>query len=825
MAKKKAGKEVGNTTTESVKPKQNKQKNQKKPKKEEAKPEEPKPLWLKLFDFVWTLALVAARCYCLYYILWEAYDMRLHAVKTFGVEIHEFDPWFNFRATEYLERNGAAKFMTWFDTESWSPLGRPVGTTIFPGMQFTAVALYRAAQYLKTYYPVFDVSLKFICVYMPAWFGAGTSLMTGALTAEISGSWNAGVIGAAVMAVIPAHMMRSVAGGFDNECVAVFALCLTFYFWIRSLRNMFSAIFFGILTGLAYFYMVAAWGGYIFVVNMIGIHAGALIVFGYYSKRLYWAYSLFYVIGTAGALQIPIVGMNPLRSAEQLGPMAVFLGMQVIAFVVFFMEKYKIPKSQVWKFAYVFSCAVVAVLALVGKYLIDAGMIWEFSVRIKSLFIPHTKTGNPLVDSVAEHQSTPDSFYDSYLHETYWFSIFGMVLCLLYCIFQKGEKKWFVVTYFCICFYFSTKMVRLVLLLAPVVSICVGMILAVPFDWGFRNMFRTKFNLTGIFWKILGFITCFLVLTSVFGDVPLRKKPWKIEQPGYHIADIPLGGGKPIPVGIPQKTWEVPRVFWKKAWRLLLKKPHLLIKKTNKAQEFYNHCKTMAPQLSSPQIMLEGQRRDGSKIKIDDFREAYWWLRDNTPKSSRVMAWWDYGYQINGIANRTTIADGNTWNHEHIALLGRCLVSNEQKSWRMIRHLADYVLVWTTRYAGMYGDDLAKSPHMARISGSVYPDIDPSQYWFDQQSGQATPMMEQSLLYKLHFYRLDPSKKVKLKYYKEVYTTKNSMVRIYKVLKVDQKSKKHPFGSYPPKLQKTLKLGKSFSEVKRLTRLRANKFD
>ena len=35
------------------------------------------------------------------------------------------------------------------------------------------------------------------------------------------------------------------------------------------------------------------------------------------------------------------------------------------------------------------------------------------------------------------------------------------------------------------------------------------------------------------------------------------------------------------------------------------------------------------------------------------------------------MAWWDYGYQINGIAERTSIADGNTWNHEHIATLGR----------------------------------------------------------------------------------------------------------------------------------------------------------
>ena len=28
---------------------------------------------------------------------------------------------------------------------------------------------------------------------------------------------------------------------------------------------------------------------------------------------------------------------------------------------------------------------------------------------------------------------------------------------------------------------------------------------------------------------------------------------------------------------------------------------------------------------------------------------AYEWVRDNTPKSSRVMAWWDYGYQITGV--------------------------------------------------------------------------------------------------------------------------------------------------------------------------------
>eukprot|EP00913_Durusdinium_trenchii_P015948 g14987.t1 len=72
------------------------------------------------------------------------------------------------------------------------------------------------------------------------------------------------------------------------------------------------------------------------------------------------------------------------------------------------------------------------------------------------------------------------------------------------------------------------------------------------------------------------------------------------------------------------------------------------------------------------------------------------------------MAWWDYGYQITGIGNRTSIADGNTWNHEHIATLGRTLTNPEKKAHNIMRHLADYVLVW----AGGHGDDMGKSPHL-----------------------------------------------------------------------------------------------------------------
>ena len=45
---------------------------------------------------------------------YAAYDIRLYAIKDYGLVIHEFDPWFNFRATQYLADNGLAKFFSWY---------------------------------------------------------------------------------------------------------------------------------------------------------------------------------------------------------------------------------------------------------------------------------------------------------------------------------------------------------------------------------------------------------------------------------------------------------------------------------------------------------------------------------------------------------------------------------------------------------------------------------------------------------------------------------------------------------------------------------------
>ena len=77
--------------------------------------------------------------------------------------------------------------------------------------------------------------------------------------------------------------------------------------------------------------MVTTWGGYIFVLNLIGLHALLLVLLGYYHAGVYRAYTLFFLVGTAGAVQIPVVGWTPLRSLEQIGPLLVFFGYQVCA--------------------------------------------------------------------------------------------------------------------------------------------------------------------------------------------------------------------------------------------------------------------------------------------------------------------------------------------------------------------------------------------------------------------------------------------------------------------------------------------------------------
>ena len=126
---------------------------------------------------------------------------------------------------------------------------------------------------------------------------------------------------------------------------------------------------------------------------------------------------------------------------------------------------------------------------------------------------------------------------------------------------------------------------------------------------------------------------------------------------------------------------------------------------------------------SSPSVVMSSQDRQGNRVIQDDFREAYYWLRQNTHKKATVASWWDYGYQITSLANRTVIVDNNTWNNTHIATIGLMLGSSEKKAYDILDRLdVDYVLVLSGGVARYSSDDIAKFLWPVRIAQGVYPD-------------------------------------------------------------------------------------------------------
>ncbi|KAJ1565739.1 oligosaccharyl transferase stt3 subunit, partial [Nowakowskiella sp. JEL0078] len=207
---------------------------------------------------------------------------------------------------------------------------------------------------------------------------------------------------------------------------------------------------------------------------------------------------------------------------------------------------------------------------------------------------------------------------------------------------------------------------------------------------------------------------------------------------------------------------------------------------------------------SSPSIVLASKAQDGSQQIIDDFREAYYWLRQNTEPSAKIMSWWDYGYQITGMANRTVLVDNNTWNNTHIATVGKAMASSEDVSYEIMRrHDVDYVLVIFGAGLGYSGDDINKFLWMIRIGEGVYPDDVKERDFFTSRGeykvdDSAPPAMKNSLLYKMSYFRFSEmfggrqaydrvrgtpisTKPIKFSVLDEAYTTENMIVRIYAV--------------------------------------------
>ncbi len=89
-----------------------------------------------------------------------------------------------------------------------------------------------------------------------------------------------------------------------------------------------------------------------------------------------------------------------------------------------------------------------------------------------------------------------------------------------------------------------------------------------------------------------------------------------------------------------------------------------------------------------------------ARSQLNDWVQALQWIKDNTPTNAVIISWWDYGYWVNVMSNRTTVADNATLNGTRIAEIGRMFMSNTTVAAKMAKEMAHgrpaYVLIFIT---------------------------------------------------------------------------------------------------------------------------------
>jgi dolichyl-diphosphooligosaccharide---protein glycosyltransferase len=691
------------------------------------------------------------------------FGMRLFSIIRYESIIHEFDPWFNYRATLYLVKNGWFEFLNWFDETAWYPLGRSVGGTVYPGIMVTSAV----AHFISNKILGFPVDIREICVFLAPVCSGLTAYAAYLLTRELKDA-SAGLLAAGFIVICPGYISRSVAGSYDNEAIAIFLMVSCFYLWIKASKT--GSSIYGAACAMNYFYMVSSWGGYSFVINMIPLHVFALLLMGRYSNALYRSYSTFYVLGTLASMTVPFVGFQPTFSSEHMPALGVFGLVQLFAagHVIRGLvddSKFRVLLRVSIAVVSAVGFGVVAALSFFGKISPLGGRVyslWDTGYAAKHI---------PIIASVSEHQ--PTSWGSIYMDFQWLFYLFPAGIW--WCFRKRKNEHIFAILYGTLASYFAGVMVRLILTLAPIVCVTAAISCSEILD----STFKTKENKS----------------TNTGNEGGENSSSDSFPEPTLNEPKDNRGGG------FQMKNNKFKQLDW--ITRCLIAGPivyHLI--------HYVYHSVWMTQMAySSPSVIISSRTPEGKEMIIDDFRDAYYWLRRNTPKDSRILSWWDYGYQIAGFSDRTTIVDNNTWNNTHIATVGKAMATSESISYRVMRQLdANYVLVICGAASGYSGDDVNKFLWMVKIAAGVYPkDVKEKDFMNSQGSfaidHSAPAKVTDSILYKTVYHKMSSiggpnmmdsarqsdiaNTNPKLSVLEEVFSSERFIVRIFKVKNPD----------------------------------------
>lgn len=568
----------------------------------------------------------------------------------YGFELNEFDPFFNYRATEYIVENGLSDYLNWHDTKSWYPAGRDVSAT-------SQVTLHATAAFL---YQIFggNSSLYDFTIMFPVVFGSLTGIVVFALVRTIGGT-SAGLFASLLFSISVPVLIRGQLGWFKSEPLGLFFSLLAIYLLLSGLGSQNKKISIcklasaGVFTTLG----LSAWGGNQFFIIPIGIFFLSLPFLRKDHGFLLWAVPLFSISTVVSGFGFERVSSNFVFG---LGGIALLTSTLFLVICILIQkkssEKNKIRNGLVF---------LVALMVIAPVFLMsdpDGNVIPFPSHRYMNALNPFLTTTDPLVDSVSEHATT--TMKQSFFFHSILMLFAGIGVWLLI---KNAQSK--------------SNLIKKDMISFSLIIGLVGVYTS--------SAFVRLEIFAGISIIVLSSLGLSLLVKAFSG-----KQNKQISVPSF--VKISCFGGIIILLLVPMAypiDGAIPSIF------------------------------------DTPPTILNGGT-NFVHTTTSDWTDTLSWIKNNTPENSVVASWWDYGYWISTLAERTTMADNATLSTKAIENIARILLSAPNEAWNLLNDAgADYVVIFvaasqlsimaddTQFYALGGGGDESKKHWFMRIGG------------------------------------------------------------------------------------------------------------
>jgi len=569
----------------------------------------------------------------------------------FGFELNEFDPFFNFRATQYMVDNGIGAYFEWNDSLSWYPHGRDVSSNSQVMLHLTAATTYWIFGGGSDLY---DFTILF-----PVVFGSLSAIVLFAIVRVIGGT-TAGLFSALLFSISLPILIRGPIGWFKSEPLGLFFSLLTIYLLLSGINSQNKKVAFAKLIGAGIFtaFSISAWGGNQFFIIPIGLFFIILPFLRTDHKFIIWAIPLYTITTVLFSLGFERTSYGFIFG---MGGISLIVSTIFLVSCIFIQNKSSKNKTRNGMLF------LVALLIITPSILIinsDSQFLPSASHRYLNALNPFLTTTDPLVDSVSEHATTTQA--QSFLFHSVLMIFSGIGIWLIIKNIQNKNSN-----------FIKNDMLSFSLIL------------------GFAGVYiSSTFVRLEVFGSIAVIILASLGLTALtkefFKNKPNNKKPiGKLIKLPYVVGIIIL--------------LIIPMIYPVGADLFVLSK--------------------------NPPTILNG----GSNYKISttDWLDSLEWIKNNTPKDAVIAAWWDYGYWIQTMAERASLADNSTVNTNIIQNIAKMFLSNPDVAWNSLNEMqADYVLVFvaatrltvdndetTPLYVLNGGGDESKKQWFMRIAG------------------------------------------------------------------------------------------------------------